>query len=49
MEPREFFNKVEIILGSTKSNDPIGVDYFIGDIHELIEKWEEEDDHERKL
>lgn len=49
MEAQEFFAKVELILGPTKSDDPIGVDYFIQDIEELIEQWHEEDDHERKL
>ena len=49
MEPKEFFVKVEASLGMTKSDDPIGVDYFIQDIEELIEKWHEEDNHERKF
>ena len=38
MEPKEFFAKVESILNSTKGDDPIGVDYFIGDIEELIDE-----------
>lgn len=49
MEPSEFFAKVELILGPTKGSDPIGVDYFIQDMEELIEQWQEEDNHERKL
>ena len=49
MEANEFFEKVESSLSETKGNDPIGVDYFIEDIEELIGKWHEEDNHERKF
>ncbi len=49
MEPKEFFAKVETSLGETKGDDPIGVDYFIQDIEEFIEKWREEDNHKRKF
>jgi len=49
MDPKDFFEKVEKSLRGTKGDDPIGVDYFITDIEELIEQWQEEDDHERKF
>lgn len=49
MYPKEFFEKAEKILVSTKGSDPIGVDYFIQDMEDLFGQWDEEDNHERNL
>ena len=49
MEPKEFFEQTKEALDKTKGDDPVGVDYFIQDIEELIEKWHEEDNHERNF
>lgn len=40
--------KVDLILGPTRGDDPIGVGYFIQDVEELIEKWEEEKEQEEQ-
>jgi len=49
MDPKEFFERVEKSLKETRGDDPIGVDYFLTDIGELAEQWQDEDDHERKF
>ena len=42
MEAQEFFGEVESILAKTRGSDSVGVEYFISDLDELIEQWEEE-------
>ena len=39
---KNFFDDVETALRNYKGNDPVGVDFFISDIEELIIKWEED-------
>jgi len=40
MKAEEFWEKVESILnGYSKSDDPDGCDFFVGEMDELFEKW----------
>lgn len=42
MNAREFFNEVKKKYDETEGSDPVGVAFFIGDMEQLFEKWEEE-------
>jgi len=42
MKPRDFFVNAKEIITKTESSDPIGVDYCIQDLEELIEAWRSE-------
>ncbi len=41
MNAEEFFERVESSLGETKCRDPSGCDYFISDMDELFDDWNE--------
>jgi len=45
MTVREFFNRVKKSLEETESySDPAGAEFFISDMDELFEEWEEQRD-----
>ena len=41
MEPEEFFDAVKDSLGRTDSSDPSECEFFISDMEDLFEEWEE--------
>jgi len=44
MEAKEFFARVDEILDSTGKDAPIGVDYFIENMEELIVEWDRQEE-----
>ena len=50
MKPEEFWDKVKDLVTQFLGYNPVGVDFFVSDMEELFEEWEEKSQHlERKL